>query len=324
MTPVRSTFSLADIIDLSPFKELGQRISADPDAELRRTVISARTVESLDGFRHTELVTSPAADKVLTNPTLFPLKELRARLLEQLLSSAVVPARPKEREAAKPIIDAVFEGLGDQAQENLSRYFDRVSARLIEAVGQAQRRVAAKPDYEQVVEVADFRPVRFAKPDLSTDRTGPFKRGVAYEYEKSLYAQDWFDSSTERAVANLLDEANEVKFFVRLQRNDLPILFTEGRNYNPDFILAEDQGLHEVVEVKMDREMTSETVLEKREAAKRWANHVSADEKVRDKWDYILVSEADVKDAKGSWSVLRTYPHREDSGQSQRTPEPIY
>ena len=305
MTPVRSDFSLADITDLSPFQQLGERIAADPDAELRRTVISARTVESLDGLRHTELVTSPAADKVVTNPTVLPVEELRARLLEQLLSSAVVPARQKERAAAGPILDAVFEGLGDQAQENLSRYFDRVSARLIEAVGRAQRQVASQPDYEQVVEVSEFQSVRLAKPDLSTDRTGPFTRGVPYKYEKSLYAQDWFDSSTERTVANLLDEAKEVEFFVRLQRNDLPILFAENRNYNPDFIVIQDKGLHEVVEVKMDREMTSEAVLEKRKAAKRWANHVSADKKVKDKWGYLLVSETDVKSANGSWNALR-------------------
>lgn len=305
MTPVRSTFSLADITDLSPFRKLGERISADPDAELRRTVISARTVESLDGLRHTELVTSPAADKVVTHPQMFPIEELRARLLEQLLSSPVVAARLKEREAAGPILDAIFEGLGEEAQENLSRYFDRVSARLIETVAQVQRVAAANPDFEQVVEVSDFQTMRFARPDVSTDRTGPFKRGIAYEYQKSLYAQDWFDSSTERTVANLLDESSEVKFFVRLQRNDLPILFTGGRKYNPDFIVVQDKDAHDVVEVKMDREMTSETVLEKRQAAKRWANHVSADSKVKGKWDYLLLSESDVKNSKGSWNALR-------------------
>jgi type III restriction enzyme len=241
----------------------------------------------------------------LTQPPLFPLEELRARLLDQLLSSPVVPARAKEREAATPILDAIFEGLGDEAQENLSRYFDRVSARLIETVAQAQRSIAAKPDFEQVVEIAEFHATRFARPEVSTDRTGPFRRGVAYEYKKSLYAQDWFDSSTERTVANLLDESSEVDFFVRLQRNDLPILFTGGRNYNPDFIVVQGEGLHDVLEVKMDREMGSATVLEKRDAAKRWANHVSADARVKDKWDYLLLSENDVKNAKGSWNALR-------------------
>ena len=55
----------------------------------------------------------------------------------------------------------------------------------------------------------------------------------------------------------------------------------------------------------MDKEMTSETVQDKREAAIRWANHVSADASVRVKWRYLLVSEADVAAAKGSWGALK-------------------
>ena len=35
------------------------------------------------------------------------------------------------------------------------------------------------------------------------------------------------------------------------------------------------------------------------------ANHVNADEKVGVKWKYLLVSEADVNTAKGSWAALK-------------------
>jgi type III restriction enzyme len=59
-----------------------------------------------------------------------------------------------------------------------------------------------------------------------------------------------------------------------------------------------------VVEVKMDKEMESTDVKGKREAAKRWANYVTADEKVGVTWLYLLVSESDVDTAKGSWSAL--------------------
>ncbi len=50
---------------------------------------------------------------------------------------------------------------------------------------------------------------------------------------------------------------------------------------------------------------TADFVLEKRDAAKRWANHVSADEKVGATWRYLLISETDVRTARGSWEVLR-------------------
>ena len=41
-------------------------------------------------------------------------------------------------------------------------------------------------------------------------------------------------------------------------------------------------------------------VQEKRDAARRWANYVSKDEKVETTWQYLLVSETDVATAKGS------------------------
>lgn len=305
MTPVRSSFSLADITDRAPFRKLGERIASDPESELRRTTISAEIVEGPDGMRQTRLVTAPAVDKVVSPATLFPSDELHTRLLEQLLGARAVPARAKERTAARPIVDEFLAGLGDKAQELLSSYFDRAVANLIALVVQEQRRVVAKPQYDEVVKVIEFGPTRHGKPELSTDRSGPFKRGIAYEYKKSLYTQDWFDSSTERTVANLLDEADDIEFFVRLQVDDLPILWAERREYNPDFIIVDSDRTHWVVEVKMDKEMTSETVRDKREAARRWASHVSADEAVDETWRYLLVSEDDVKTAKGSWQALR-------------------
>ena len=57
--------------------------------------------------------------------------------------------------------------------------------------------------------------------------------------------------------------------------------------------------------VKGDKEMTSADVQGKPEAASRWANHVSADDQVGVRWNYLLVSEADVEAAKGSWEALK-------------------
>ncbi len=55
----------------------------------------------------------------------------------------------------------------------------------------------------------------------------------------------------------------------------------------------------------MDKEMETADVQGKRDAAKRWANHVSADAAVGAQWRYLLLSESDVKTAKSSWSVLK-------------------
>jgi type III restriction enzyme len=305
MTPVKNPFSLADITDRSAFRDLGQRISSDPEAQLRRTTISARVVEGPDGLRRTELVTAPAVDKVDAHTPSLPLEDLEERLTQHVLSAPVVPARANQREAAEPLISAFLEGLGDNAQALLSAYFDRAAAGLIAVLAEEERRFASKPSYEEVVELAEFGPVRHGKREVSTDRVGTFKRGMAYEYGKSLYTQDWFDSSTERTVANALDEASEVLFWVRLQRNDLSILWAAGRDYNPDFIVVEESGTHWVVEVKMQKEVASEDVQAKRHAAQRWANHCSADPRVAVRWRYLLLAEKDVETAKGSWSAMK-------------------
>jgi type III restriction enzyme len=154
--------------------------------------------------------------------------------------------------------------------------------------------------------LTDFNAPRIGRQETSEARHGPFHRNVGYTgYAKSLYAQDWFDSSTERDVANLLEDDEQIAYWLRLQTGDLQIRWKELKEYNPDFVAVELGGDHWVIEVKMDKEMEREDVQGTRQAALRWANHVSADDKVDVQWRYLLVSEADVKTANGSWDALK-------------------
>jgi len=89
------------------------------------------------------------------------------------------------------------------------------------------------------------------------------------------------------------------------RRCDLPILWSGAREYNPDFVAVDTEGTYWVIEVEMDKEMTSADVQGKRDAARRCANYVRADERVGTRWRYLLVSEADVKTARGSWQALK-------------------
>jgi type III restriction enzyme len=114
-----------------------------------------------------------------------------------------------------------------------------------------------------------------------------------------------FDSSTERDLANVLEDEDAITLWVRLQIGDLPILWTgAGREYNPDFIAVDRAEVHWVIEVKMDKEMANSDVQGKRDAARRWANHVSADEKVGAVWRYMLLSESDIAMTHGTWAAL--------------------
>ena len=305
MTEVRSEFSLADITELEPFRRFGESLAADPVGSLRRVTVSAEIITGSDGLRRTELVTAPAMDRVESPAMLFPLDELREQLLDQVLGASVVPARVNQRKPARDIVDAMIRGLGGSAATILSGYMSRAAAGLIQLITDEHRRFAAKPSFRDVTEVMEFAKVRIARSETSQDRFGAFKKSVGYEgYTKTLYAQDWFDSSPERDVANILDTEEAITLWMRLQTGDLPILWSGAREYNPDFIAIDTDDTHWVIEVKMDKEMKTAEVQGKREAARRWANHVSADDKVGTTWRYLLLSETDVRTAKGSWEAL--------------------
>ena len=308
MSTVESSFSLADITDATRFRRLGETLAADPEAELARTVVGARVVTGADGVKRTELVTSAAADRVVTQRTLFDRDELRSRLEEIVLASPSVPARRNERTALAPILDAFVAGLGERAPEILSAHLDRAGVRLVRLVAEEQRAYMAKPWFEEVVELREFAPTRATDRDVSADRFGAFSRSAAYGgWKRSLFPVEWFDSRTERSAANILDEADDVVCWVRLHTGEMPILWNAfGQQYNPDFIVVERDGRHWVVEIKMDKEMASPDVAGKREAAQRWANHVNADENVAATWGYVLFSESDVEMARGSWTALRS------------------
>ena len=308
MSTVESSFSLADITDTSRFRRLGESLAADPDGELARTVLGARVVTGPDGVKRTELVTSAAVDRVATQRSLFESETLRTRLADIVLASPSVPARRDQRAAVSPILDAFLGGLGQKGPEILSANLERAGARLVRMVAEEQRAYMAKPWFQEVVELRDFAPIRATDRVVSSDRFGAFSRSAAYGgWKRSLFPVEWFDSRPERTAANILDGADEVTCWVRLHTGELPILWNGyGQAYNPDFIVIGRDGRHWVVEIKMDKEMAAPDVAGKREAAERWANHANADERVEERWGYLLLSEIDVEMSRGSWAALRT------------------
>jgi type III restriction enzyme len=133
----------------------------------------------------------------------------------------------------------------------------------------------------------------------------PFARGAGYTFDKSLFESDWFDGgSTEFALAHLLDNNDEIAFWLRLQIGDLPLGWAgDARSYNPDFIVVDGANHHWVVEGKSDDAAKDAAVVAKRDAATRWAADVTANTGVS--WHYLMVRESDIAMAKDSWAALK-------------------
>ena len=307
MTRVAASFSLADITNLGPFRDLGRRLAAAPEQEFTRTKVTAQVVTTLDGMRRTEMVTVAATDVLHASTQRLPLGTLKDGLVDAVLASPVVPSRAVEARAVQPLIEAFFDGLGADAEELLSAYGDRAAARLVQLVTDEHRKHLSAPSYESIVEYTPIGNTRRSNRRVSLDPYEPFSKAVAYNSRKrSMYGADWFDSSTERAVANVVDASTEVLCWVRLLRGDLPLLWrSDGREYHADLVVAEHSGDRWVVEVKADRDVDDAEVKAKRDAARRWANHVNADLGATQTWQYVLVSEQDVQDASMSWSALK-------------------
>ena len=303
MTPVQSPFSLADITTTAPFRSLGQRLARDPIGELRRIRLTAHVVQTLDGMRHTELAPGKTIDRVESPASLIPLEDAIKSLADQILASQVVPARKGQRAQLAPLLEAFLAGLADQAELVLSSYLDRAVAGFVQLVGEEQRKFAAKPSFDEVLSMHQFAPQRYGKPITSTDRYGAFRKGIGYTgWQRSLYDQVWFDSATERQMANLIDDTGSIDVWARLHINDLPIRW-DGGTYNPDFLVAAGTDRW-VIETKADRDLQAESVQGKRQAAARWANHVSAADEVHEQWHYLLVGETNLNRARDDWDAL--------------------
>ena len=306
MSAVKTTFSLNDITHLDRFEQLGRKLARDPEDELRRTHLGARVVETPDGFRRTELVTT-IGERVVSGAAAIPLADSRRALVDAILGSDVAPGRLGEDKGAERIVDRFLAGLGSKAEDVLSAFLATAAGRLVRAVTEEHRKFVGQPDYRTVVRIDEFAPVRFASRQSTTDRTGKPSTKLAYQgWEKSMYDQVWFDSGTERALAEILDAAEEISFWVRLHTNDLKILWqSDGREYNPDFVAVEKAGTHWLLETKATRDVETADVKGKESAAQRWSQHVSADPSVGEEWRYLLLSEDDIEAARGSWGALR-------------------
>lgn len=303
-TVIAQSFSLQLVTEEAAFRELGRRLAVDPERYLRRTIMDAAITTDAEGHRVAEMRTGDAQERIEAVQVVEDPGEARQRVIAETMQSRVVQSRPGERAQVDRLLHAVLDGAGDKADLLLTHYPDRVVQGMVREIVQAQRKLPRKTQTSTVVGRAQFAPTRMRRAKASQNRRGKFTKGVAYEgWKRGMYDQAWFDSKPERDMASLLDGTDAISIWVRLNRDDLPILWNGAENnYNPDLLAIDKSGTHWIIEIKADRDASNEEVLAKRQAALAWSNAVS--ESGAAQWKYLFIAERDLKAAKDSWNAL--------------------
>lgn len=302
--PQAQTFSLNQVHDMRPFEDLGGALTNEAADTLTRTILRAKGGE-IRGQKAATTVEALRLD--------IPLATSRKELIEQVMKVPGVERRPAEVKAAAAIVDVVIGAMGDTAAENLSAYFERAARRLHALVAeQIRENTTTTVTFSDDVHQAPLNKPRIANRRHVTEHVDTFDRTLAYDgWRRGAYEYAWFDSSPEYKAAVAIDLDDDVIVWARLHRGDLPITWTqEGREYNPDLVVVErqdDQRVCWLVETKMDKEINAAEVVAKRKAARTWANTVNNSGAVAGRWRYLLLSETDVNDARGSWAQMKKF-----------------
>jgi len=291
-------FSLSDIAD-EDFRTIGQSLAATPDEVLRRSKIEVVVTDK----GRLEVHPVAAVDKISAATRQLDLGQGKEALVQAMLDLGLVAAKKSEKNAAERLADALIEGLGNEAASRLSAFFNTVVDTVKGVLARRHRSVPAGESItvsERVLTVGrvNSRPV-------SSNHYEDFSRDHAYDnWTKSLVAIEWFDSSTERTMAVLLDEDPNIKRWIRLHRSDGLVINYEGQTYYPDFALEDTDGTYWLVETKADFNLESPEVLVKKKAAEKFARFATDSDQVTHKWRYLLVGETQLANAHGNWNVL--------------------
>jgi type III restriction enzyme len=306
----REPFSLADL-NLIDVEALGRQFADDEGSTLNRKAIDAERTQ--DG--KVELRFRDESDAIIASQPRLPFDTIEIDLAQRLLQSNGVAATVSEANAAGAVARAFLAGAEVTEDTPWRPEHGRLAtARLVEWISNQQK---AKPARE----VRDVEQVKWPDPVERVEARPPADRQLItsskeftklYPYKgwsRSVYEVNSFDAySTEFRLAVLFDTSPGVKAWVRIDQSvPLRITYLMGaiqREYEPDFIVIDDAGVHWILEGKSDAEMTSPVVMAKRDAAKAWVSTVNASANVAQKWGYVLASESVIA-AAAAWNALK-------------------
>ncbi|MEI7779478.1 MAG: hypothetical protein WCJ42_08610 [Actinomycetes bacterium] len=222
-------------------------------------------------------------------------------LRDVILTRDFVTADRAAAGAAKRLAQAVIDGAG--GEEKLAAHLSTVANSIVLKLNGFYQQAA--PTYTETVSDQVFAPVRLNSRTIESNRFGPFSARASYDgWTKSLHSLNWFDSTPERGLANVLDADADVELWARIQRGDINITTDAGSNYNPDFFVRGTDGTNYLLEMKADNKIGTPDVQSRKKAAEDWARFVT-DHGDLGTWRYVLVAENVMKTARTFAAVLQ-------------------
>ena len=306
----RDPFSLTEV-NLVDVEALGRLFANDPGVALTRKAVDANR----DSAGHVEVVIHDITDTIAASQQRIPFDHIHDDLTGRLLNSNGVAATVTELNGAIAVAKAFLAGADITPGTPWRAEHGRLAtARLVEWITNQQTARPARA-------VTDITQVRWPDPADRVEAQPPadrhlirssrdFVRGYPYRgWERSVYDVNTFDAySTEFRLATMFEHSPGVLAWVRVVAGvPLRIMYLQGavqREYEPDFIVIDDGGVHWIVEGKADTEMTNPVVLAKRDAGQAWVSAVNNAATVTQRWGYLLASES-VIGAANNWAALK-------------------
>ena len=168
-------FSLKQVTDEAPFRELGHRLAVDPDYTLKRTRLDALvSADAITGTRETSWRQAAALDKIAAAEIVEDPETAHEMVLRSVVASRYVPSRKGEPYQASRLLDAVLAGAGKKAGGILSSYRDRLVRGMLQLIVEAQRALPPSAHTTVMVRREPFAPrPRMSRAHTTADRYAP-------------------------------------------------------------------------------------------------------------------------------------------------------
>lgn len=295
-------FSVADV-DLSEARSRGRRFTDTAVIPLHRTKIDA----ARDGDDIT--ITSASAEGAAAHQQTIGLDTVREDLIEKIKRLPAVAWSRFERNASAALVDAFLEGAGEATAEWNDTRFRQAAGGIEKLVREAAQNTRSVSRYHFTEITVPFEPVDVMVSGTRTFGTDKYAKGVLFGgWKRSVMPFAQFDAeTTEWELAVMMDAPTSgIEHWLRLDSyGEVYIPWDRGR-YHPDFIALDRDGTRWLIEGKDDRSVRlgDIDVMDKKAAAEQWTRHVNATGNYGT-WRYLFATESNIKDASGSWSLLK-------------------